>query len=225
MEATQKSRIHPLTAGAAVAVIIVSAVGVAAMTGHLPGSKAENAPTSLIVASLPPTTAMPVAAVPVAPVAAVPVAPLPIAALPVENAVNKPTAYDSSLKPQDAAASQSTVALADPVCANCGVVRAVNRVKHKGKGGYVGMIGGGVVGALVGSQIGHGGGRTVAELAGAGGGAYVGNEIEKRVNTTTAYLVVVHMENGSSRTFSYAGPPGFAVGSRVRVKNGTLVQE
>src|SRR5471032_2922234 len=197
MEATQKSRIHPLTAGAAVAVIIVPAVGVAAMTGHLPGSKAENALTSQIVASIPPTTAMPVAAVP------------------VENAVNKPTPYDSSLKQQDLVASQSTVALADPVCANCGVVRAVNRVKHKGQGGYVGMIGGGVVGALVGSQIGHGGGRTVAELAGAAGGAYAGNEIEKRVNTTTAYHVVVHMETGGSRTFSYAGPPGFAVGSRV----------
>lgn len=121
--------------------------------------------------------------------------------------------------------SKSTVAQATHVCTSCGVVRAVNVVKHQGKGGYVGMIGGGVVGALAGSQFGHGGGKTVAELAGAAGGAYAGNEIQKRVNTTKEYLVQVHMTNGGTRTFSYAGPPGFAVGSRVRVKNGTLVQD
>ncbi len=37
-----KSRIHPLMAGAAVAVIVLSGVGVAAMTGHLPGTSAER---------------------------------------------------------------------------------------------------------------------------------------------------------------------------------------
>ena len=119
--------------------------------------------------------------------------------------------------------ANSSVAQANHVCASCGVVRAVNVVKHKGKGGYVGMIGGGVAGALLGGEIGHGSGRTVAQLAGAAGGAYAGNEIEKRVHTTKEYLVAVHMDHGGTRTFSYNGPPGFAVGSRVRVKNGTLV--
>ena len=36
-----KSRLHPLVAGAAVAVIIAAGVAVAAVTGALPGSKAE----------------------------------------------------------------------------------------------------------------------------------------------------------------------------------------
>ena len=37
-------KLHPLVAGAAVAVIIAAGVAVAAITGHLPGSKADMAP-------------------------------------------------------------------------------------------------------------------------------------------------------------------------------------
>ena len=44
MEAQAKTRLHPLVAGAAVAVIIAAGVAVAAITGYLPGSKAEIAP-------------------------------------------------------------------------------------------------------------------------------------------------------------------------------------
>jgi outer membrane lipoprotein SlyB len=107
-------------------------------------------------------------------------------------------------------------------CVNCGVVEAINVVEVKGEGSYVGKIGGGVVGALLGSQIGKGRGTTVAEIAGAAGGAYAGNEIEKRVKTTKQYEVVVRLENGGTRTFAYAEQPGFAVGSKVKVVNGTL---
>lgn len=45
MEEQAKSRLHPLLAGAAVAVIIAAGVAVAAITGYLPGSNAEMAPT------------------------------------------------------------------------------------------------------------------------------------------------------------------------------------
>ena len=45
METQVANRIHPLVAGASVAVIIAAGVAVAAVTGHLPGSKAETAPT------------------------------------------------------------------------------------------------------------------------------------------------------------------------------------
>lgn len=110
------------------------------------------------------------------------------------------------------------------VCANCGVVEAINLVEHKGDGSYLGMIGGGVVGALLGSQIGRGRGTTIAEVAGAAGGAYAGNEIEKRMKSTKHYEVVVRLQNGGSQTFSYPAQPGFQVGARVKVENGTLVQ-
>jgi len=121
-------------------------------------------------------------------------------------------------------ASARLAAAPAPVCANCGVVEKINLVEHKGDGSYIGMIGGGVVGALLGSQVGHGKGTTIAQLAGAAGGAYAGNEIEKRMKTTKHYEVVVRLANGGSQTVSYTAQPAFGVGSRVRVENGALVQ-
>jgi outer membrane lipoprotein SlyB len=48
MEARAKIRLHPLVAGAAVAVIIAAGVAVAAITGHLPGTNAEIAPQKAV---------------------------------------------------------------------------------------------------------------------------------------------------------------------------------
>jgi len=107
-------------------------------------------------------------------------------------------------------------------CVDCGVVEAINLVEVKGDGSYLGMIAGGVAGALLGSQVGKGRGTTAAQVAGAAGGAYAGNEIEKRMKSTKHYEVVVRLENGGSQTFSYEAQPGFAVGARVKVENGTL---
>ena len=132
---------------------------------------------------------------------------------------------ESSLSQPRASARRvaAPVAAAVPICANCGVVEAINVVEHKGNGSYLGMIAGGVAGALLGSQVGHGRGTTVAELAGAAGGAFAGNEIEKRIKTTRHYEVVVRLQNGGSQTVSYPAEPGLRVGTRVRVENGALV--
>ena len=58
-------------------------------------------------------------------------------------------------------------------CGNCGVVEAINAIEVKGEGGYLGLVGGGVAGAVLGSQVGNGNGRTAAQLLGAVGGALV----------------------------------------------------
>ncbi len=108
------------------------------------------------------------------------------------------------------------------LCATCGVVEAINLVEVKGEGSYLGKIAGGVAGVLLGSQIGDGGTKTVAQVAGAAGGAYVGNEIEKRAKTTKHYEVQVRLENGGTQTITYAAQPSFAVGARVKVANGAL---
>jgi len=131
-------------------------------------------------------------------------------------------AENSATRPRSSTRAAGRAAA--PVCADCGVVEAVHVVEVKGDGSYLGMIGGGVVGALLGSQVGHGTGRTVASVAGAAGGAWAGNEIEKRVKTAKHYEVVVRLANGGSQTVSYKTQPAFAVGSRVRVENGALVQ-
>jgi len=117
---------------------------------------------------------------------------------------------------------QSSARQAARLCVNCGVVEAINLVEVKGDGSYLGMIAGGVAGALLGSQVGQGRGTTAAQVAGAAGGAYAGNEIEKRMKTTKHYEVVVRLENGGSQTVSYETQPGFAVGAKVKVENGTL---
>src|SRR3954470_15717085 len=53
MEALAINRIHPLVAGASVAVIVAAGVAVAAMTGHLPGSKADTAPMQPMTSARP----------------------------------------------------------------------------------------------------------------------------------------------------------------------------
>ncbi len=109
------------------------------------------------------------------------------------------------------------------VCNLCGVVEAVNPIQVKGDGSLVGKIGGGVAGAVLGSQIGKGDGRKLAQVAGVIGGAFAGNEIEKRVRTETHYEVVVRLDNGGSQTVAYSTAPAFNVGTRVRIESdGTL---
>jgi len=111
-------------------------------------------------------------------------------------------------------------------CGNCGVVEAINVVQVKGDGSYVGMIGGGLIGALLGGQVAHRGtGRTAAQVAAAAGGAWAGNEIEKRVRSTRHYEVVVRLSNGGTQVVSFATQPQLSVGTRVRVENGNLIPD
>ena len=109
---------------------------------------------------------------------------------------------------------------ARPVCANCGTVESVSTVQREAKPSGVGVVAGGVLGAIVGNQIGKGSGRAVATVAGAVGGGWAGNAIEKNMKKTTVYQVHVRMEDGSLKTIEQASPA--AVGARVTVDGGTL---
>ncbi len=111
------------------------------------------------------------------------------------------------------------------VCNLCGVVEAVNPVQVQGEGSLVGKIGGGVAGAVIGSQIGKGDGRKLAQIAGVVGGAVAGNEIEKRMRAATHYEVVVRLDNGGSQTVQFATQPEVRIGTRVRVEeNGATLR-
>jgi len=114
--------------------------------------------------------------------------------------------------------------VAQQLCVNCGVVEAVNVIEVQGDGNYIGPILGGIAGAVLGSQVGSGRGTTVAQIAGAVGGAVVGREVQKRTSVTKHYEVVVRLDNGGTQTISYPADPGMAVGTRIRVENGTLVR-
>jgi len=197
MEGEAKSGIHPLVAGASVAVILVSLVGVAAMTGYLPGTHAEKAPDTQSS-----------------------VAPPSVAPAPAEKTAHKTTASEVVHKqPQHVASAASTKSAA---CPDCGVVLDVKEVAVKGEGTGLGAVAGGVAGAVVGSQVGSGRGKVLAEVAGAAGGAYAGHQVEKYARSTKHFDVSVHMEDGSTRTVSFATQPTWRNGDKVRVVNDKL---
>jgi outer membrane lipoprotein SlyB len=110
------------------------------------------------------------------------------------------------------------------LCASCGTVESVRLVERKGSGTGIGAVAGGVAGALIGNQFGGGTGRTVMTIAGAGGGAYAGNEIEKNMNKTSAYQIKVRMADGSMRTLSQREVPKVNSGDRVRIANGAIAE-
>jgi outer membrane lipoprotein SlyB len=105
-------------------------------------------------------------------------------------------------------------------CTDCGVVQSVRFVEVKGQSSGVGMVAGGVLGGVLGHQIGSGRGNTVATIAGAAGGAYVGNEIEKKKNTKGSWNVAIKMDSGQQRTFVYSNQPTVHDGDRVKLIDG-----
>lgn len=113
---------------------------------------------------------------------------------------------------------------ADRICASCGTVEAINLVEVKGDGNYLGTIGGGVVGALLGRQVGGGSGRTAAQIAGAVGGAYAGNRIQANMSKTSHYEIVVRLQNGATQIFPSAAEPVYRVGDKVKITDGVMVR-
>lgn len=111
------------------------------------------------------------------------------------------------------------------VCTGCGVVEAVNVVEVKGDGNYLGTIGGGVIGALLGNQVGGGSGKTAATIAGAVGGALAGRAIEGNVRKDSHYEVLVRLQNGGTQTASFDADPGYKIGDRVKITDGVLVRD
>lgn len=111
-----------------------------------------------------------------------------------------------------------------PVCQDCGTVAGVTAVQVQGEGSGMGAVAGAIAGAVIGHQFGRGQGNTAAKVVGAAGGGYAGNEIEKRMRSTTVYDVTVQMDNGSTRTVRVADPSGISSGERVRVEGSNLVR-
>ncbi|EEA01267.1 17 kDa surface antigen [Burkholderia sp. H160] len=219
---SQRSRIHPLVAAAAVAVILASATGIAAMTGVLPTSRAVT---------VPPTQATAVAA---------PIASTPVASS-QPNLEQRVTREEAPAQPpvhhhHNVSAEQSPryannnayQASAQPaprpvaVDPNVGEVVAVNTVQEPEPTTGLGAVGGAVAGGLLGNQVGGGRGRVLATIAGAVGGGLAGNGIEHAVRKATSYQVQVRMQDGSYRNFNYSTQPPVQVGERVHVSGDSL---
>ena len=111
-------------------------------------------------------------------------------------------------------------AVAQTPCADCGQIQSIRFVEEEGKGTGLGAVAGGVLGGVIGHQIGGGTGQTVATIAGAAGGAYVGNTVEKKRNTKGYWSVAIRMDGGTTRTFRYTNQPSVHEGERVKLVDG-----
>lgn len=111
------------------------------------------------------------------------------------------------------------------VCPNCGVVESIRLVEVKGQGTGAGAVAGGLLGAVVGNEIGAGRGKSLATVAGAAGGAYAGNEVEKNMKKTTRYRITIRMNDGSVRTITQRTDPGVHAGDSVKVANDSVTRE
>jgi outer membrane lipoprotein SlyB len=118
--------------------------------------------------------------------------------------------------------------VARAICLQCGTVESATPIMRAAPVSGVGVVAGGVVGAVLGNQVGGGSGKTATTILGAVGGGWAGNEIEKRVKKETVYEVKVRMENDSTRTFELAAPVSSgakvtAEGNSLRLADGSLV--
>lgn len=139
-------------------------------------------------------------------------------AVPQPSRVAQQTAAPQTFAPQQFAPQTAPVPAApqQPVCNNCGTVTAVTPVQVQSQQtNPVGVIAGGLIGGILGNQIGGGDGRKLATVAGAIGGGLAGNEIAKRMDAQTVYNVQVRLDNGQVQTLQLkVAPP---VGQRVQI--------
>jgi outer membrane lipoprotein SlyB len=209
MTDTQTKRtLHPLIAIAAGSVIVVSLVGVAAMTGMLPSSNGEpksdalNASAAITEGSSSAKASSKELA---------------------KTSVSKKAEHNSA-RDDDKEKLNTAQTAEKAICQQCGVVTSVRSYEQKAeKGSGVGAVTGAVLGGLIGNQVGGGNGRKIATVAGAVGGGFAGNEIEKSRNAHTVYEVTVKMENGEVRSFKPSNKPDWRSGDRVRLVDGRLV--
>jgi outer membrane lipoprotein SlyB len=214
-----RSRIHPLIAAAAVAVIVVSSVGVAALTGILPSSKAvPTAVTAPALIDTQPSDSLNGLKANVGPQA-----PSVAPARPVTHhhtvAPPRQNYASNEINRVPAGPAFPAAPAADPYA---GQVVSINTVRTPEPTTGLGALGGAVLGGLAGTQIGNGHGRTAATIVGALGGGLAGNTVEHAVHKATTYDVQVRMEDGSYRNFSYQTDPGLQAGQRVHVSGDSL---
>lgn len=232
---------QPMSAGnkplwAAVGILSVAVLGMGATMLYKQRAPATAPAATVAAVATPQITAAPQLAAPAAsasaaddliekPVAApTKPAPVPAPAKKIVKPVHKqaPAPGYSGVSPAPSASPYPAYSTPAPVCAVCGSVESVTPVERSSKpaGVGIGTVAGGVLGAVLGNQVGHGGGRTAATILGAVGGGFAGNAIEGKMRKETVYQVDVRMEDGSHRMLELAHAPG--VGSRVTVEGAIL---
>lgn len=186
---TTTKRIHPLMAGAACSVILVSLLGAAAITGLLPSSNSTTAPVNTtgqaaMTANQGMNQNLPNQAMAqgVNPGANQGMSQGMGQSMNQPGQSSKQNAYPGTYQGQTAGnynnAPASRVAQASQPQQRSN--HSYHPQQPAAQNSPVGIGVGAVIGGLIGSQVGNGNGRTLATIAGAVGGGYVGNEVAKR---------------------------------------------
>jgi len=131
--------------------------------------------------------------------------------------------YDKTLaglRSQGVYATQATAT----DCTTCARVRAVTVAEKAGESNAVGLIAGGVAGAVLGHQVGGGFGKDLATVAGAAGGAYAGKKIQENMGSKKVWTVAVQYADGRRAKFHFSSDPGFQVGDAVKNSGRTIVR-
>lgn len=168
------NRLHPLMAGAAISVTLLSLVGAAAIAGLLPNSRGAVAPAE---SSLVANAALPAPAAPlVAQTIPQNVQPQQAAAMPTSapapaRVVHKPRVHHTQVAQASHSYDErqyqhSYQAAPQPAPAQTN---------------YLGIGTGAVIGGLLGNQVGGGRGKTLATIAGVIGGGMLGNEAQNQI--------------------------------------------
>lgn len=132
--------------------------------------------------------------------------------------------YDKALTAARLKLKEASSKPAVAACPDCGKVTAVKVVEKEGDSTPLGMIAGGVAGAVLGHQVGQGRGKDLATIAGAAGGAYAGHKIEQNVRSTKSWVVTVRLDNGEERNFNFDKDPGFAAGDLVKLAGESVIR-
>ena len=206
-----RTRLHPLLTVAAISVTVLSAAGVAALTGVLPTSRGSSEP---VVA--------PEAQKPIEHAVTMP-APAAHAAAPSAKPKLRPVARAVAPRPPaPAPVAQAEAVKPAPLPGVGGVIESVKEVEESPDNTIAGPIIGGIAGAVLGHQVGSGRTRTVATAVGAGAGILGGRAVEKKVRAEKHWETTVRLEDGSTQSFKSEAQPAWHAGERVRVIDGQI---
>lgn len=222
MENTKTKSLHPLLAAAAISLIVFSAVGVAALTGLLPASKGEPQAVAFEVPEKKPEAQPELPLEPVIQKVEKKKVVRAARPAPAPEPVALPVPYEAA--PPVLAEAPRQVEAPKPVelPGVTGTIESVREVKELGQGKGIGAVAGGVLGAVLGHQVGEGSGKKLATVLGGAAGAFGGHQAERKVRETSHWEIDVRLDDGTRRTLTSQSAPYWRGGERVRLHEGRL---
>jgi outer membrane lipoprotein SlyB len=207
----------------AVMAVAVAALATTLMVSHA-NSQSGQYPVTAANSPMTTTPAVQPAYTAQAPVRAPLVVQAPVHSAP---APHQQTTHQQSSGYQQSNQMQPAPVQVAQVCHTCGVVESSTAVQRQGQVNGIGnsqiglgTVAGGVLGAVLGNQVGHGSGRTAATVLGAAGGAYAGNAVEKNMKKVTVYEMRIRMNDGSYRSIEQSNP--ISSGTQVYVEGNSI---